>query len=473
MWVLKPDATDIVSQHPVQLPGELRIKAMNRAVVKGKNVSVYNYPEAVTRDLETVVGKYAYGFDLSGKPSANKFEDPGHSSEDRQSTVARGRLHRFLPGHPADDALSRRPALGHADRHISRLVHVDRRRGSHEGRRCRRDARSFDDASGPRCQRQYSERRDLHRGSRVSLAQRAQGRVEGRHDHDPPPGANLSQSEMPFYAEINLRDAQMRLTLQDDGAVVGYLGGYLKWLDFAYMHTARTANGADSIGIYHAVKKMADRYPDKSGKNQYISGTFRLVATPAYLATQMASSSRGQRCPRRAPAMRQLPLLLPYLRRQTAHRATCRSSTPPGLTVIDVPNDAHMFGFRRIGDAEGNFLFALKPDASGNVTCAGECAKDFAPLAAPPEAAAYDVWTLVDGGGAKQWAYQGRPLDRYTGSRPIGRIVASSEDDPAVYWKVVTFRPDLSVRAPSGLKVQSLEVAAGYGLVDAETGAVT
>src|SRR3954452_3111874 len=41
----KTDATDIVAKHPVQLPGELRIKAMNRAVVKGKNVSVYNYPE--------------------------------------------------------------------------------------------------------------------------------------------------------------------------------------------------------------------------------------------------------------------------------------------------------------------------------------------------------------------------------------------------------------------------------------------
>jgi hypothetical protein len=66
--------------------------------------------------------------------------------------------------------------------------------------------------------------------------------------------------------------------------VLGYLGGYYKWKDFAYMHTARPANGADSIGIYHALKKMADAYPDpKTGENQYISGTFRLEAQPAYL----------------------------------------------------------------------------------------------------------------------------------------------------------------------------------------------
>ena len=28
----------------------------------------------------------------------------------------------------------------------------------------------------------------------------------------------------------------MRLQMEGDGTVVGYMGGYLKWIDFAYMH---------------------------------------------------------------------------------------------------------------------------------------------------------------------------------------------------------------------------------------------
>ena len=147
-------------------------------------------------------------------------------------------------------------------------------------------------------------------------------------------------------------------------------------------------------------------------------------------------------------------------------------STPPGLTVVDVPNDGHMFGYRRIGDAEGNFLFALKPDAGGKVSCAGDCAKNFAPLAASSGASAFDVWTIVDNGGTKQWAYQGVPLYRYVGSDKLDRITSPKADDPAIYWRVVSFRPDLAVRVPAGIKVHSLEVAAGYGLVDSETGAV-
>ncbi len=148
-------------------------------------------------------------------------------------------------------------------------------------------------------------------------------------------------------------------------------------------------------------------------------------------------------------------------------------STPPGLTMVDVSNGAQRFGYRRIGDGEGNPLFAVNADATGKVNCAGDCAKEFSPLAAPAGAVAYDVWTLVDSeGGIKQWAYQGQPLFQYKGSRPIAEIVGAKESDKGVYWKEVDFRPEAAVAAPAGIKVRSLEVAAGYGLVDTESGAV-
>ena len=47
------------------------------ALVEGKPVSASSYPAAVQKDpaIETIQGKYAYGFDLGG-PAANKFTDP-------------------------------------------------------------------------------------------------------------------------------------------------------------------------------------------------------------------------------------------------------------------------------------------------------------------------------------------------------------------------------------------------------------
>ena len=47
------------------------------ALVDGKPVPTSSYPAAVQKDpaIETIQGKYAFGFDLGG-PSANKFIDP-------------------------------------------------------------------------------------------------------------------------------------------------------------------------------------------------------------------------------------------------------------------------------------------------------------------------------------------------------------------------------------------------------------
>src|SRR5207249_4532038 len=93
------------------------------------------------------------------------------------------------------------------------------------------------------------------------------------------------EGELPFYAAIALRDVQMRVEMRPDAGLLGYIGGYLNWQDFAYMLTTRPADGAPTIGIYHALKKMADAYPDpKTGRNTHISATFRFEALPAYLA---------------------------------------------------------------------------------------------------------------------------------------------------------------------------------------------
>jgi hypothetical protein len=71
------------------------------------------------------------------------------------------------------------------------------------------------------------------------------------------------------------------------------------------MYTARPANGSDAIGLYHAIKKMADADPDpKTGQNRSISTTFRMEALPAYLLTTegkvIATPEAGDSAPKAA-----------------------------------------------------------------------------------------------------------------------------------------------------------------------------
>jgi hypothetical protein len=90
---------------------------------------------------------------------------------------------------------------------------------------------------------------------------------------------------MPYYFDIDLKRTRMRFSSDADGKLVAYWGGFINWKDFAYMYTARPANGADSIGIYHALEKMADADPDPAtGHNRMISTTYRMEAVPAFLA---------------------------------------------------------------------------------------------------------------------------------------------------------------------------------------------
>ena len=94
----------------------------DRALVDGKPVSAKDYPDAVVKDpnIETVVGRYAYGFDLGG-PAANKFEDPEtHQRIDNQLWRAVG-VHGLISGHTAGGPVSRGACLGDSDRHLARL----------------------------------------------------------------------------------------------------------------------------------------------------------------------------------------------------------------------------------------------------------------------------------------------------------------------------------------------------------------
>jgi len=97
-------------------------------------------------------------------------------------------------------------------------------------------------------------------------------------------GSLYMEGDMPFYSQVDLKDAHMRIRSESAGRLLGYWGGYTDWHAWAYMHTARGV--ADGVGMYRALEKLADAEPDPiSGQNRMISTTWRLQAVPAYLAT--------------------------------------------------------------------------------------------------------------------------------------------------------------------------------------------
>jgi len=82
-------------------------------------------------------------------------------------------------------------------------------------------------------------------------------------------------------------------------------------------------------------------------------------------------------------------------------------STPPGITLVSVHSvtgggrNVNGYLWRRLGDSTGKPLYTYDRDGNtGKSVCVDECAKEFPPFSAPPEAVAYGDWSLVDRGGA-------------------------------------------------------------------------
>lgn len=153
-----------------------------------------------------------------------------------------------------------------------------------------------------------------------------------------------------------------------------------------------------------------------------------------------------------------------------------------------ITNSSAQFLWRRLGDADGKPLYTYDGDAAGKSSCVAECAKEFPPLIAATNAKAFGDWTLVKREGkVRQWAYQDRPLYRYSGEDPAGEPVASGgnsgdTDDPAIYdpgskvyspkekWKRAAYTPEKTLQLPSGIELRSLMTSNGYGFVTVDTG---
>jgi hypothetical protein len=89
------------------------------------------------------------------------------------------------------------------------------------------------------------------------------------------------------------KDGHLRFQIQADGTLTGLAGGYRDWRDVYARDTFNSpSDGAtretyyhqNQIGMYYALKRNADGFPDpKTGQNTAISTAFRFTALPGYV----------------------------------------------------------------------------------------------------------------------------------------------------------------------------------------------
>ena len=66
-----------------------------------------------------------------------------------------------------------------------------------------------------------------------------------------------------------------------------------------------------------------------------------------------------------------------------------------------------------------NAFYTYDKDPAGQSACDDKCAEAWPPVLAHGEAKTLGAWTLVNRkGGAKQWAYKGKPIYTYTKDVP-------------------------------------------------------
>lgn len=217
--------------------------------------------------------------------------------------------------------------------------------------------------------------------------------------------------------EFHGRNARLRLKLSPDGSVKGILGVYMPWKD---LYQAWALGGGvnesnlsmDLPGLYYALKRLADAYPDpKTGQNTAISTSYVVEAIPAYIRPTQKVRAAGDVVPLTGSA----PLL-----------------NPPGITLkparVDLKADASVRGGEAklvFADSKGRPLYASDDNFPSSSSCDEECAKTWIPFIAPAHAVGTGEWsTIVGKDGARQWTLRGKPL--YTHAKDAEYVAAGA-----------------------------------------------
>jgi len=259
-----------------------------RGHLYGQLVDIGDFPTSVPDDhIETVEGAgkghYAYGFNLAGQATPYSFEDPEtHELVQDQMWRVLGCFTAYqyrLPGIPYNEGITWDTA---EDSMPAWLLSISGDDLSKDGDVTVTFDRSLDVLM-----------RNRHGGVlsgssyTVDPDPRSHSEFKG-HIKDRvltiEPGNFSMQGESQFYALLRFSDTHLRLNLNPDGSLRGFIGGYQPWLDYFHYLAIRGQEDSevDLPGVYYAMKRLADAKPDKSGQNTAISATYYIEAVPVF-----------------------------------------------------------------------------------------------------------------------------------------------------------------------------------------------
>lgn len=285
----KEQAEKLLATNGVDEKGQ-KVDPRKRGRVADQAVDIHSFPMSVPDPgIETVTGRYAYGFNLDGKVRRDAFEDPETHGKgvDNQMWRVLGCFDVYAVRRPVvpysesiawDTAMDSMPAwlisISGDDLGKDGPVTVTFVRALNI---LMRDARS-----------------EVLHGSSYTIDSdpRSQSIFKG-HIKDGmvsiEPGDFSMQGESQFYAVLRFKNTHLRLRMNPNGTLSGIIGGYQPWLDFFHFLAVRgeESGQVDMPGVYYAMKRLADADPDpETGQNRAISAAYYLEAAPAFLTTR-------------------------------------------------------------------------------------------------------------------------------------------------------------------------------------------
>lgn len=99
-----------------------------------------------------------------------------------------------------------------------------------------------------------------------------------------------------YTRELQLLQAQLRLTMHEDGSLDGLLAGYRPWMDVydgwvdARGSVIEQLTWVELPGVYYALKRNADYAPEPGGERTHISFAMRIDAVPAFVIAPDATA---------------------------------------------------------------------------------------------------------------------------------------------------------------------------------------
>lgn len=285
----KEKAAQIIAADDIDTEKVEKINFRDRGEIDGKPANVANFPASYPDPkIETVQGRFAYGFNLDGLAGEASFEDPETRERgiDNQMWRVLGCFANYQVRRPVipynesivwDTAMDSMPAW---------LVSVSGEDLSRDGDVTVTFDRALNvlmrDATGK-----------VLPGSSYTIDKdpRSHSVFKGRIRNQVvtvEPGDFFMQGESQFYAVLRFTKARLRIQLKPDGTAYGVIGGYQPWLDYYHYLSIRGEGDGlvDLPGVYYAMKRNADADPDPvTGQNRRISAAYYIEAVPVFLTS--------------------------------------------------------------------------------------------------------------------------------------------------------------------------------------------